>query len=220
MKANPVFAAMLAVDGEILIPVSCGLTRIVLVPLIAPNCAEITAFPGPTAPTLPVLSTAATDGAEELHVTSFVITWVVPSLRVAVAVQLTKLFGANSAVAGVTEIDDIVAVVTLSGAEPVTPLKVAEMLAVPGLTPVARSVVLSIVATATLSELNVTSFVMFWTVPSLKWPAALKSSVVPTAIVCDGGMTVIDTIVAFVTLSVVDPLMDPRVAVMVELPAA
>ena len=114
----------------------------------------------------------------------------------------------------------MVALVTLSGVEPVTPLKVAEMLAVPGLTPVAMSVLLSMVATAVLSELNVTSSVMFWKVPSLNRPTAPKSSVVPTAIVCDGGMTVIDTMVAFVTLSVVEPLMDPRVAVMVELPAA
>ena len=191
-----------------------------LVPVTAPNCAVIVAFPGETPPTLPVLSTAATDESEELQVTSFVITCVVPSLRVAVAVQSTKVFGASSAVAGVTEIDDIVADVTLSGVEPVTALKVAEMLAVPGLTPVAMSVVLSIVATAALSELNVTSSVMFWKLPSLNRPTAPKSSVVPTAIVCDGGMTVIDTIVAFVTLSVVDPLMDPRVALMVELPAA
>src|SRR3984957_20934574 len=127
---------MLALDGEIWIAVSCGLTRIVLVPETAPNCAEITAFPAATAPTLPVLSTAATDGFEELQVTSSVITCVVPSLSVAVAVQSTKLFGASSAVAGVTEIDDIVALVTLNGVEPVTPLKVAEMLAVPGLTAV------------------------------------------------------------------------------------
>lgn len=219
VKANPVCAAMLALAGEIWITVNCGLTRIVLVPVTAPNCAEIVAFPGPTAPTLPVLSTAATAGFEELQVTSFVMTCVVPSLRVAVAVQSTKLFGASSAVAGVTEIDDTVAVVTSSGVELVTPLKVAEMLAVPGLTAVAMSVLLSIVATAVLSELNVTSFVMFWTLLSLNRPDAVKSSVVPTAIVCDGGMTVIDTIVAFVILSVVEAAMDPRVAVMVELPA-
>ena len=211
---------MLALDGEIWIPVSCGLTTMVLTPVTAPNCAEITAFPPETAPTVPLLSTEATDESEELQVTLFVITCVVPSLKVAMAVQSTKVFGASSAVAGVREIDATVAGVTLSGAEPETPLKVATMLAVPGLIAVAVSVVLSIVATAVLSELNATSFVMSWTVLSLNWPIALKPSVVETAIVCDGGMTVIDTIVAFVTFSVVEPLMDPRAAVMVELPAA
>jgi hypothetical protein len=220
VKANPVCAAMLALEGEIRIAVSCGLTRIVLLPVTAPNCAEIVTFPAETAPTLPVLSTAAIDGFEELQVTSSVITCVVPSLKVAVAVQSTKELGASSAVAGVMEIDVIVAAVTLSGADPETPLKVAMMLAVPGPTAVAASVVLSMVATAVLSELNVTSFVIFWTLLSLNRPVAVKSSVVPTAIVCDGGMTVIDTIVAFVTLSVVELLMDPRVAVIVELPAA
>lgn len=46
----------------------------------------------------------------------------------------------------------------------------------------------------------------------------MKSSVVATAIVCAGGITLMDTIVAFVTVSVVEPLTDPRVAVMVVVP--
>lgn len=128
-------------------------------PVTAPNCAEITAFPPASAVTLPPLSTEATAASEELQVTLFVITCVVPSLRVAVATQLNKVFGASSAVGGVTEIDEIVAVDTLSGAEPVTPLKVAEMLAVPGLTAVAVAPA-STVATAVLSELHVASPVM------------------------------------------------------------
>lgn len=56
--------------------------------------------------------------------------------------------------------------------------------------------------------------------PSLNRPAAVKSRVVPTAIVCAGGMTLMDTIVAFVTVSVVDPVTDPSVAVMVVVPGA
>lgn len=218
VKATPVCAGMLAVDGETCIAVSWGLTTIMLVPATAPNCAEITAFPPATAVTFPPLSTEATAGAEELQLTLSVITSVVPSLRVAVATQLKRVFGASSAVAGVTEIDETVAVLTLSGVEPETPLNVAVMLAVPGLTAVAVAVA-SIVATAVLSELHVASLVMSWTVLSLNRPAAVKSSVVATAIVCPGGVTLIDTIVAFVTLNVVEPVMDPRVAVMVVVPA-
>ena len=150
---------MLAVAGETLIEVSCALTVIVLVPVTPPNCAEITAVPPATAVTSPALSTEATAAAEELQVALFVITCVVPSLRVAVAMQLNKVLGAISAVAGVTEIEETVAVDTVSGAEPVTPLKVAEMLAVPGLTAVAVAVA-STVATAVLSELQVASPVM------------------------------------------------------------
>ena len=93
VKANPVCAAMLALAGEIFSDVNCGLTRTVLVPVTAPNCAEIVAFPAETPPTLPVLSTAATAGFEEVQVASPVISCVVPSLSVAVAVKSTKVFG-------------------------------------------------------------------------------------------------------------------------------
>lgn len=55
---------------------------------------------------------------------------------------------------------------------------------------------------------------------SLNRPAALKSSVVATAIVCDAGVTVMETIVAFVTVNGVEPVTEPRVAVMVVPPGA
>ena len=209
---------MLAVGGDTCIAVSCALTTIVLVPVTPPNCAEITAFPAATALTLPVLSTEATPEFDELQVALSVITWVVPSLSVAVATQSTKVFGAISAVAGVTEIAETVAVLTVRGAEPVTPLKVAVMLAVPGLTATAVGAE-AIVATAVLSEFHVTSSVMFWTLPSLNRPAALKSKVVATAMLCDAGVTLMDTIVAFVTVNGVDPVTEPRVAVTVVVPA-
>lgn len=56
--------------------------------------------------------------------------------------------------------------------------------------------------------------------PSLNRPAALKSNVVDTAMLCAAGVTLMDTIVAFVTLNVVEPVTEPRVAVMVVVPAA
>ena len=218
MKATPVCAAMLAIEGESFIDASWGLTKIVLLPVTAPNCAEITAFPPASAVTVPPLSTEATAVSDELQLAIFVITSVVPSLRVAVATQSKKVRTAISAVAGVTEIEEIVAVETVSGAEPETPLKVAEMLAVPGLTAVAVFEA-PIVATAGLSELHVESFVMSWKVLSLNRPAAVKSKVVPTAMLCPDGVTLIDTIVAFVTLNVVEAVIAPRVAVTVVVPA-
>jgi len=48
------------------------------------------------------------------------------------ATHCTEVVGASNAVAGLTEIEESVAELTNSGAEPVTPSKVAEMLAVPG----------------------------------------------------------------------------------------
>ena len=55
-----------------------------------------------------------------------------PSLNVPVATQFAEVVGASTALAGVTEIEESVAELTFSGAIPETPLKVAEMLAVPG----------------------------------------------------------------------------------------
>lgn len=142
----------------------------------------IVALPAAIPLTLPAVSTEATPVLEELQVALLVMSCVVPSLRVAVATRLTIVFGAISAVAGVTEIEVTVAVLTVSGAEPVTPLKLAEMLVVPELS-AAAVFVPPMVATAVLLESQLESFVMSWRVPSLKWPAAEKSSVVPIAIV-------------------------------------
>jgi hypothetical protein len=139
---------------------------------------------------------------------------VLPSLNVPVATQFTEVVGASTALAGVTEIEESVAELTFSGATPETPLKVAEMLAVPG--PIAVAVPpVPTVATAWLSEAQVESLVMFCVVLSLKWPVAVKANLVSGAMVRPEGVTEMDTIVALETLSVVDPLIEPSVAVMV-----
>lgn len=54
--------------------------------------------------------------------------------------------------------------------------------------------------------------------PSLKKPIAVKVNLVPTAMVRPDGVTVSDTIVAFVTLSVVEAVMEPSDAVIVVVP--
>ena len=64
------------------------------------------------------------------------------------------------------------------------------------------------------------SLVMTWRVLSLNKPTAVKVNLVPCAIVRPVGVTETDTIVAFVTLSVVEPLIEPSVAVMVVVPGA
>lgn len=53
---------------------------------------------------------------------------------------------------------------------------------------------------------------------SLNRPIAVKANAVPGAIVCPDGLTEIDVIVALVTSSVVEVLMEPSVAVMVVVP--
>jgi hypothetical protein len=90
-------------------------------------------------------------------------------------------------------------------------------LAVPGLIAVAVPPA-ETVATAVLSEAQVESSVMFWFVLSLKWPLAVKGNLVSGAMVRPVGVTVMETIVALETRSVVDPLIEPSVAVMVVVP--
>ena len=126
--------------------------------LIEPNCALMVAVPAEFAVTVPPLLTPATVGADEVQFMKLVITSVLPSLNVPVATQFTKVLGASVAVAGVTEIEEIVAEVTYSGVEPETPAKVAEMLAVPGPTEVATFPFM--VATRGLSDAHMLSPVM------------------------------------------------------------
>ena len=82
-----------------------------------------------------------------------------PSLSVAVATKFREVVGVSAAVAGVTVIAETVAEVTYSGTELDTPLKVAEMLAVPGLYATAVPAAPTI-ATVGLSELHMESIVI------------------------------------------------------------
>ena len=78
-------------------------------------------------------------------------------------------------------------------------------------TAVAKPVVL-IVATVEEEEFHVAVLVRFWVVPSLKVPVAVNCWVFPTAIEGFVGVTLMDTSVAAVTVSVVLPAMEPEVA--------
>ncbi len=127
--------------------------------------------------------------------------------------------GARAALVGVTEMEKRVAELTVKSADPVTPLSVALMLAVPGATPVTW-LTEPTVATAGLSEDQVASRVMFCVVESLNVPVAAKDTFVPGAMVRPTGVTEMDTRVAFDTVSVTEALADPSVAVIVEVPGA
>lgn len=209
---------MLAVGGEICIDVSGEpSTTMAKFALSEPSCAVTVAFPADSAVTLPAPLTLATLDADDVQVTILVITSVVPSLNVPVATQFTKVVGASTALAGVTEIEVSVAELTFNGALPETPVKVAEMLAVPG--PIAVAVPAApTVATAGLSEAQVLSLVMTCLVPSLKTPVAVKVNLVSGGMVRPAGVTVMDTIVALETSSVAEPLIEFSDAVMVVVP--
>jgi hypothetical protein len=124
-------------------------------------------------------------------------------------------------VAGVTAIETKAAAVTVSVVDPLIDPEVAEMLAVPGATVVANPIVepaLLIVATLGVSELHCTVAVMFCMLPSVYVPVAVNCWVVPNGRVGIAGVTAIETNVAAVTVTVVEPLIVPEVAVIAALP--
>lgn len=122
--------------------------------------------------------------------------------------------GASAAVAGATEIAVRVTEFTLNDVEPVTELRVALMLAFPGAIAVARAEP-STVATATLSDTQVTSRVMTWLVESLNDPVAVYASLVPAGMVRAVGVTAMEVTVALVTVRSAEALSAPTAALIV-----
>ena len=94
------------------------------------------------------------------------------------------------------------------------------MIAAPELTPLAIPVCVPIVATEVSEELQVTLVVMSCVLLSEYFPVAVKSCESPTLIVAALGVTAIELSVGEVTVSVVEPLMLPDVALINEVPAA
>jgi len=101
---------------------------------------------------------------------------------------------------------------------PNIPPVVALMVVEPALTPVAIPLVfraLLIVATVLTDELQVTDRVRFWVLPSGKCPVAVNCNLSPTAIVEFAGVTSIKSKAVVITVSVVLPVLSPKVALMV-----
>ena len=76
------------------------------------------------------------------------------------------------------------------------------------------------VATFGVREDHVTEAVMFCVLPSENVPVAVNCCVVPSGMVGATGEIVIETRVAALTVNIVDPLIVPEAAVMLEVPAA
>ena len=124
---------------------------------------------------------------------------------------------------GVTVIDTRAAAVTVSVVEPETLPEVAVMPVEPAATPNANPLepAVLLMAAMELSEgLQTTEFVISWVVLSAKVPIAVNCCCMPFTIIGFGGVTVIDTRTAVVTVSEVDPETLPEVAVIVVEPIA
>jgi hypothetical protein len=109
---------------------------------------------------------AATLVFEEVHVTASVITTVLPSSNVPVAINCWVSPEVIDAVVGVTSIDFRLAYVTETVVAPLMDPDAAVMLAVPAATPVASPVLLT-VAISTSDDVQVAEFEMFLVLPSL-----------------------------------------------------
>jgi hypothetical protein len=158
-------------------------------------------------------------GVPDAHVTLPVRFCVELSLNVPVAVNCCVFPAANDGFAGVTAIDDSTAAVTVNVVVPFTDPDAALIVTgPPNFTPVASPAAL-IVATVVSDELHVTVLVMFCVELSLNVPVAVNCCVLPAATDGFAGVTAIDTRVAFVTVSVVDPTTAPLVALIVDVPA-
>jgi len=119
---------------------------------------------------------------------------------------------------GLTVIDVNTAAVTVRLVDPVTAPIVAVISAVPCPTVVTSPVVFPIVATVSVSELHCTVLVITCVLPSLYVPVAVNCCVVPKAIDGEAGVMAMDTNVAVVIVSVVDPVTDPELALIVVVP--
>ena len=106
---------------------------------------------------------------------------------------------------------------TVSVVEPIMLPTVALMVELPAATPVAKPPAV-IVATPVADEFHVAVLVRFCVLPSLYFPVAVNCSVVPAAIEGFVGVTLIETRAVGVTVRVVEPVMEFKVAAIVVMP--
>jgi hypothetical protein len=141
------------------------------------------------------------------------------SENVPVAVNCSVLPFTIDGFAGVTAIDTSAGPLTVRVVVPLTPPEAACIWLVPAATPVANPPAV-IVATPELCDVHVTEPLKFCVELSEKVPVAVNCSVLPFAIDGFAGVTAIDTSVAELTVSTVDPLTLPEIAMIVLDPAA
>ena len=166
IKACVKVLGKVAVNGVTAIELNVAAVTVIvavadLVPLVAVMMEEPTATPVVT----PVCKTVTADVVPELQVTVLLISALVPSENVPVAINACKLPTGTDAVKGASAIEVNVALVTVIAAEPVLPLSVAVIEAEPAETPVATPEETT-VANNVLLEDHVTELVMLTLVPS------------------------------------------------------
>jgi hypothetical protein len=179
---------------------------------VTPPCAAVMfVVPTPTPVASPVVAPIVpTVPVADAHAAVVVRSCVVPSEKCPVAV--------NCCVSPFAIEVNTAAVVVIVVVPLIDPDAALIVTGPPAFTPVARPVGLIVTSVAS-DELQVTEFVRFCVEVSLNVPVAVNCCVFPAGIEGFAGVTAIDTSVAFVTVSVVDPTTPPLVALIEELPA-
>jgi len=211
---------VLVVEGsqaKLIVP--AGVTVRVVFPEILPEVAVMVAVPAATAVARPLLLTVAADVLDDLQVTCVVISLVEPSEYVPEAVNCLVLPTGRLGLAGVMDMEDRVAGVTVRVVFPEILPEVAVMVVLPAATAVASPLLLT-VATAVLDELQVTCVVISLVEPSAYVPEAVNCLVFPAGTLGLAGVTDMKDKVAGLTVRVVFPEILFEVAVTVVFPAA
>lgn len=141
------------------------------------------------------------------------------SLNVPVAVNCCVLPTATFGAAGVIAMDDSVALLTVSVVVPVTPDALAEIVTEPSFLPFATPVE-RMLAMFGWFDFQVRPLRLLATLASLKVPLAVNLISVWRWIVGFAGLMAMLTRCAVETVSRVEPLTDPKVAVIVLVPVA
>jgi len=144
---------------------------------------------------------------------------VLPSLNVPVEANCCLFPAVQVGAAGVTAIETSVPVPTVRVVLPVTPDDDAEIVTVPPFLPWAIPLE-RMDATFGFDDFHEIPARFVATLPSLNVPVAVNFIDVPLSILGFAGVTVIETKCVVETVSVVEPLTDPKAAVMVPFPVA
>jgi hypothetical protein len=218
---------MVLFTGATLIDTSQSSTVKLVEPSTEPIVAEILAMPWPTLVAIPwdpaVLLIVATVDDEETQATDVVTFAADPSVYSPVAVNCCELPTGTVGLCGLISMAARMPLVTIKFPEPVTPPELALMSVLPPPILVANPPlpgVLLTVATLGTDELQCAEFVTSWVEPSVNVPMAVNVWFTPNGMAAFAGLTPIETTIAGVTVSVVDPLTPPRVAVIVTVPVA
>jgi hypothetical protein len=213
---------MEALSGVTEIDSSVGATSVtfkVAEPLIPSRAAMIVLVPGATPVANPSVSIVATEVSELVQFTSVVISVVLSSVYVPIAVNCRVSSTPIVTLSGVTEIDSRIGTTTVKLVEPLIPSRVAVIVVVPTATGVASPNV-SMLATAVSELVQFTSVVISVVLSSVYVPIAVNCRVSSTPTVALSGVTEMDSRIGIIAVKLVEPLMPSRVAVIVVVPTA